>query len=150
MTTTFENAKVGDRVYSLLHGKFLEIVRIDDKYILPIVLQDGSTQRHCALNGEAENSKALGQIYFWDKPTIIAPSKPKPKREAPPIDTLVEVFYGTSKWQKRYSAGSFDRNGWLDCWRNGATSKTASDIYGLGENCVYSFAEWRIAEDNES
>ena len=40
--------------------------------------------------------------------------KPEPVRVAPPVDTMVEVPYGTTT-AKRYSAGSFDRNGELEC-----------------------------------
>ena len=74
--------------------------------------------------------------------------KPEPVRVAPPVDTMVEVPYGTTT-AKRYSAGSFDRNGELECWRYGATSKTAACVYGDRGNSVYSFSEWRIVEDNE-
>lgn len=141
MTTTFENAKVGDRVYSLRLGRFLPIKRIDDSYCLPIVLGAGCTEYYLGYDGCAESGKVLGQTYFWDKPTIIAPEQPKPKREAPSVDTLVEVRdCDHHEWIKRYSSGKLEGDR-LFCFVCGATSKT--------EDSYTAWSQWRIAEDND-
>jgi hypothetical protein len=138
MTTTFENAKVGDRVYALTRG-WTEIESIDDRMAgFPIRT---SGQYTYSLDGRY----LVGgdQVLFWDKPTIIAPEQPKPKREAPPVDTLVEVLNQTTKkWIKRYSSGKLDTFGGILCWDSGATSKTAY-------NATSGWQQWRIAEDNE-
>ena len=96
----------------------------------------------------AEKIKELADEITKMQKMFRNPELTEPVRVAPPVDTLVEVPYGTTM-SKRYSAGSFDRNGELECWRNGATSKTAACVYGDRGNSVYSFSEWRIVEDNE-
>lgn len=140
MTTTFENAKVGDRVYSLVLGRHLEIIRIDDNYCLPIVLSAGNTHYHIGYDGCGANGKVVGQMYFWDKPEIIAPTKPEHKREAPPVDTLVEVKGVYDSWIKRYSAGRISSGGYLACWNDGKTSRTA-------DGDTSEWKEWRIPND---
>lgn len=135
MTTTFENAKVGDRVYSLVHDKFFVITRIDTECMLQMTITDGMTHRYFDYNGS--HGHATPQLYFWDNPTIIAPERPQ---QAPAVDTLVEVRDGYESWIKRYSAGSFD-NGRLVCWAIGCTSHTAN-------NDTLAWKEWRLIGDN--
>jgi hypothetical protein len=141
MTTTFENAKVGDRVYSLVYG-FGKIRSIgeDDDYPIEVDFDKGISQTF-QLSGKYFHNDE-NALLFWDKPTIIAPEQPKPAPVAPPVDMLVEVrdFDGYG-WKKQYSAGMLDSDGWLSCWDDGRTSKTAG-----GRTCEWK--RWRIVEDN--
>lgn len=135
MTTTFEDAKVGDRVYSLVVGRFLEIVDINRHSNYPIRLAGNYactySGRHYCAGGD--------QTYFWGKPDIIAPNKPL---IIPPVDTLVEVENTqTVRSVKRYSAGRLAPDGIsLLCWSEGRTSITASSEYDTTPWKV-----WRVA-----
>ena len=137
MTTTFESAKVGDRVYSLVHDKFFVITRIDTECMLQMTITDGMTHRYFDHNGS--HGHATPQLYFWDMPTIIAPEQPLP---APPVDTLVEA----NATYKRYSAGRLSPAGWLACWHDGTTSHTA-DRNEADKGMVW-YKDWIVLGDN--
>jgi hypothetical protein len=139
MTTTFENAKVGDRVYSLATG-WGEIERIDDWDYYSIRAKFNCAVSHlfCGFTRDGKIHRHGDQVLFWDKPTIVAPAKPEPKREAPPVDTLVEVKKNDGTFVNRYSAGELNEDGYLRCWSFGATSKTAEQSTQLWTQ------EWRV------
>lgn len=89
-------------------------------------------------NAQEEITVLKRRIHELEK--AISQPQPKPKREAPPVDTLVEVRdYDHHEWIKRYSSGKLagDR---LFCFVCGATSKT--------EDAYTAWSQWRIAEDN--
>lgn len=137
MTTTFENAKVGDRVYSLAVG-WAKIISIEDYSFngYPILLAGDAAKVLRLYNLFGSIYGCGDQVLFWDKPEIIAPSKPM---EAPPVDTLVEVklIHG---WYKRYSAGVIE-DGYLRVWPDGRTSHTSSD----GDSYLVRY--WRLIGD---
>ena len=142
MTTTFETAKVGDRVYSLLHGR-------------GVIEENNPCASHYHIRAKFDKSSLLFTVdgkyqaqdpdrcLFWDKPTITAPAKPEPK-VAPPVDTLVEVRDHTGSWLKAYSAGKLLSDGFLRVYTGGRTSKTAlSETY-------HAYDDWRIVEEPDS
>lgn len=134
--TTFENAKAGDQIYSMVHGCFLrvkKIVRSNDRYY--IVFEDGSS---CTMDGCHYNDKGI-QTYFWDKPQVIVPVKPVciPKK-----DELVEVLTA-GNWMKRYSAG-YMNEGCLVCFDDGRTSHTVEN-----EDYVSYWKTWRAVDSLE-
>lgn len=139
MTTTFENAKVGDRVYSLVHG-WTEIYSIKPQSEYPIILKASGSSVLGSHTWDGSIYTGGDQVLFWDKPTIIAPERPQ---QAPPVDTLVEVFSVCGKWIKRYSAGKFDEYGNLMVWTFGASSHTAE-----GDDAIARYREWRLIGDN--
>jgi hypothetical protein len=94
MTTTFETAKVGDRVWGIEDRKW-HMFTADGKF-----------------------SAKVCQTLFWDEIPIVAPTKPLPKLE---VDTKVLVWNieGKAK-QKRYFS-HFDENGIIYCFADGRT-----------------------------
>lgn len=133
MTTTFENAQVGDRVYSLIEG-----------WVTIKAMYKGSKKPVCAgthwykLDGYYADGDGGMQILYWDVPEIITPKQTK---QAPPVDTLVEVILADMTTLRRYSSGKFDDNGRLMCYQYGATSKTAdSESWSAWD-------KWLIVED---
>ena len=88
-------------------------------------------------NAQEEITVLKRRIHELEK--AISQPQPKPKREAPPVDTLVEYAY-CGEWYKSHSAGELGDDGELRCFKHGRTSKT--------EHGSYFKAIWRIAEDN--
>jgi len=75
--------------------------------------------------------------------TIEAMAK-KIDKEAPSIDTLVEVRQSSScPWEKRYSAGKIDE-GELGCFDYGTTSRTVNKT--LINKGVRYWKEWRVVD----
>lgn len=73
---TFENAKVGDKVYSLTCGYGI-IERINTNNAFPIkVIYDTVSYETFDLNGKYADHEITPRLY-WDKPEIIAPEAPK-------------------------------------------------------------------------
>ena len=131
--TELHNAKVGDRIYSMVHDQFLTVNHIvramSGKWY--IEFEGGAW---CTPNGCHYNDKGV-QTYFWDKPQVVAPVKPV---IVPKNDVLVGVRQtNESSWVKRYSTGHMI-NGKLQCWGCGRTSLTASD-----ENDYSCWDVWR-------
>ena len=117
--TTFQKAKPGDRIYSMVHGEMLTVKHIvramSGKWYIQFV--DGPT---CTMDGKHYNDKGM-QTYFWDRPKVVAPVKPV---HVPGNDALVEVRNSDGVWMKRYSTGRTS-DGILWCWDNGRTSLSA-------------------------
>jgi hypothetical protein len=74
MTTTFENAKVGDRVYDYAQAAWTTIVEIDKVFITTKI----RSRKHVYyLDGSSMILSQLGeQVLFWDKPKVTAPPQP--------------------------------------------------------------------------
>ena len=139
----FKNAKVGDRVYSLLNG-WGKIEDISSKGVLPVFFKgDNGDKNNFTFDGK-HYPDSPHPVLFWDEPTIIAPEQPKPAPVAPPVDTLVEVRddYG-SGWLNRYSSGEMDGSILL-CYDNGSSSKTTNERWPL-----IRWKHWRIVEYND-
>lgn len=75
MTTTFEEVKIGDRVYSLRFGwGTIKNISIDIFYI---VFDNGKADYYKYNGYLIDQSITEFQDLYWDIPEIIAPEKPK-------------------------------------------------------------------------
>ena len=75
MTTTFETAKVGDRVWSIKEG-WGKVYRIDDDPNYPLVVKyDGGEYDTFTFGGYVLKADRK-QTLFWDEVKIEAPVKP--------------------------------------------------------------------------
>ena len=74
MTTTFENAKVGDHVYDYAQAAWTTIIEIDKVFITTKI----RSRKHVYyLDGSSMILSQLGeQVLFWDKPKVTAPPQP--------------------------------------------------------------------------
>jgi hypothetical protein len=74
MTTTFENAKVGDRVYDYAQAAWTTILEIDKVFITTEI----RSRKHAYyLDGSSVHLARIGeQVLFWGKPEVIAPPQP--------------------------------------------------------------------------
>lgn len=92
---TFENAKVGDKVYCLKHGKGI-IINIGSiqshNYPLGVKFDYNSTYSY-TLDGKSLTADK-NPILYWSKPEIIAPEAPKRM-----------VIKTISRWINIYSDG---------------------------------------------
>ena len=73
-TTTFENARVGDRVYDYAQDAWTTIIEIDKVFL---TTQIRSRKHAYYLDGSSVHLARLGeQVLFWGKPEVIAPPQP--------------------------------------------------------------------------
>jgi len=136
MTTTFENAKVGDRVFDYIFQKWGVVDNRCDKMHILYAHFAGLGIYTYFLDGKSYTGDAVPRL-LWDKvPPIVAPSKPV---EVPPVDTLVRVWNSCCPYRYRYSAGKVI-NGMLHCFDCGATSKTTD-----GKKAAW--PHWEIVND---
>mgnify|MGYP000499899890 CR=1 FL=1 len=119
-TTTFESAGVGDRVWSFAHGwGTIEEIRDKFEYRILVTFDDSGI---ISFTVDGKQFTSCAQILFWDEIKFVAPKKPI---YIPKEDTLVRVKdYPEKEWTYRYSAG-YDEDGYLACFSDGATSRTA-------------------------
>lgn len=139
MTTTFENAKVGDRVWHL-HCKWGTIRAIRPDKFFPIeVKYDTGGEGSFTLSGVELITNDVATL-FWDEVTIIAPPKPLPKLA---VDTKVLVWntHGdTTSKTKRYFS-HFSSSGNPCCFFSGRSSFTKESDADWIEWDKYELAE---------
>ena len=82
MTTTFETAKAGDRVWCVFYG-WQTIESTDFNDIYPI------ETNMTIYTHDGKMSEDKGRTLFWDEVIITPPTKPAPKLE---VDTKVLVW----------------------------------------------------------
>lgn len=132
MTTTFEIAKVGDRVWSLDDRKWHTI---KDMYVgcsYPIRIDNGYT---FTIDGKRTHDGH--KTLFWDEIPIIAPTKPLPKLE---VDTKVLVWNNECETEQKRHFSYFDENEMICCFADGGTSWSSE-----GETMQWSY--WELADD---
>lgn len=144
MITTFETAKVGDRVFSLVAG-WTEISKLEVGKAYPITVKKVGDQFPCEtqflLNGKLRDSGE--QILFWDEIKFDVPKKPV---EVPAKDVLVLVkTCCNSTPLPRYSTGVLKSNRELLCYEAGCTSKTHGSSFSNGGK-ITSWPMWAVAE----
>ena len=128
--TTFENAKVGDRVWCLLYG-WQTIESTDFNINYPIATKKGTY----TYDGKVQLSSQNRTLY-WDEIVITPPSKPLPKLE---VDTKVLVWdTDETMKQKRYFS-YFDSNSNIYVFVHGGTSWTSSQ--------TAKYHNWELAKD---
>ena len=117
MTTTFETAQVGDRVWGLNYGwAIVSHIDLGSKY--PIVVNFSG--RIGSFTYDGKNTEVqLTQSLFWDEVIITPPPKPLHNLE---VDTKVLVWDSdeTMKFKRYFS--HFDKFGNIYVFVNGLTS----------------------------
>lgn len=93
MTTTFEDAKIGDKVWCMRSG-WGEIcgIHLKDKYSISVYFPNAEYKRYTS-DGFYNEDDATRSL-FWDEVTIVAPEKPMPDL---PVDAKVLVWNYSSR-----------------------------------------------------
>ncbi len=141
MTTTFEKAKVGDKVWGVSRG-WGEIRKIEsdgNTYPLDVYFDKGESFSFNRAGKYLVGDKF--QSLFWDEVKIVAPEQPK---QVPPKDAKVLVW-DTSGFKKnpRYSTGNLDTCGRLLCYDSGRTSWSDGD-----DGTATPWIHWELADES--
>ena len=129
--TTFETARVGDRVFHYRYG-WSTITNIREESNYPITIDYDFSFTY---EGFADKSDK-NQVLFWDEVVITPPHKPLPKLE---VDTKVLVWDdGETMKQKRYFS-YFDSNSNIFVFVHGGTSWTSTQ--------TAKYHNWELAKD---
>lgn len=134
MTTTFETAQVGDRVWCLYYNKWFTITNIRKEDAYPIKTELNSYTIDGIMNVGG------GRTLFWDEVTIVPPKKPLPKLE---VDTKVLVWDNRYERPTRGYFSHFEKNGNIVIFSGGGTSwsKFNADVPTV------SWEHWELAKD---
>lgn len=133
MSTTFETAKVGDKVWSLFSGwGVITTMSPDNTYWLRVKYGIGKFDWY-TMDGKYHPSN-INQTLFWDEVEIVAPHKPLPDL---PVDTKVYVWMDGGNKIPRYFS-HFDEKGRAVCFRGQSNRSTG------GFTTVWDY--WELAE----
>ena len=133
--TTFEDAKVGDRVFHYKYG-WKTISHIKEESSYPIIIDYDFSYTY---NGFAEKTDSNPSI-FWDEVKIVPPSKPLHKLE---IDTKVLVWDSGKKVKLHRHFSHFEKNGKIVTFAEGRTS------WSQGDKSVIEWENWELPKDNQ-
>lgn len=144
MTTTFETAKVGDRVWCMMRGwgevrevregGYERVGGSTNSYPIDVSFPSGECETYTL--GGLYNDDDITQTLFWDKVVIEAPAKPMPDLE---VDTKVLVWSDPEqKYRRHFSHFS---NGRIYTFGRGRTSFTTLDSAPVTE-----WPNWELAE----
>ena len=133
MITTFEDAKVGDRVFHYKYG-WKTISHIKEESSYPIIIDYDFSYTY---NGFAEKTDSNPSI-FWDEVKIVPPSKPLPKLE---VDTKVLVWDSEKKVKLHRHFSHFEKNGKIVTFAEGRTS------WSQGDKSVVDWEYWELPKD---
>ena len=138
MTTTFETAQVGDKVFDIKHGWGL-IIEIFSKNMRPITVQFSKCDRRSYMfNGKySETDKT--QVLFWDEVIITPPPKPLPKLE---VDTKVLVWDISPTEKTKAYFSHFDKHGKAVTFRYGKTSWSRNN-----DETLFTWQHWELAKE---
>ena len=122
MTTTFENAKVNDKVWCMRRG-WGEIIHTlwGTRYPIQVIFPNGAFGTFTL--GGLVNTGDTYQTLFWDEVKIKAPEKLMSVLPELPVDTKVIVWYDNMPKYKRYFS-HFSPSGRVVCFDYGLTSWT--------------------------
>ena len=135
MTTTFETARVGDKVWCM-HTGWGEIIDTWASVSYPIAVYFPNEIRKLYTTGGYYVDDDVSQTLFWDVVKVVAPQKPLPNLE---VDTKVIVWTNPYKKQKRHFSHFVDGRIWT--FDNGSTSFSK-----LHTNSVTGWPHWELAE----
>ena len=130
--TTFEDAKVGDRVWCVYNGwqTIIEITNFSDTY--PIE----TDKTLYTYDGRMAQYK--GRTLFWDEVVITPPEKPLPRLD---VDTKVLVRDTLSSEPLRRYFSHFEKNGKIVTFAEGRTS------WSQGDKSVVDWEYWELPKD---
>ena len=131
--TTFEDAKVGDRVF-LYKYVWSTITNIKKESDYPIIIDYDFSFTY---EGFADKSDSNPSI-FWDEVKIVPPSKPLPKLE---VDTKVLVWDSEKKVKLHRHFSHFEKNGKIVTFAEGRTS------WSQGDKSVVDWEYWELPKD---
>ena len=129
MTTTFETAQVGDKVWCILYG-WQTIIDTQHNVNYPILTRKGS------YTIDGRNYFNNGRTLFWDEVVITPPPKPLHKLE---VDTKVLVWDNEDKLVRKRYFSHFDNTNNIHVFAQGATSWT--------KDLTTKYSNWKLAED---
>lgn len=121
MSTTFELACVGDKVWDMGSG-WGEIKRIDTSvtyYPIDVYFPRDDETKSYTVDGKVYDDGTY-QTLFWNEVVIKAPTKPLPDL---PVDTKVLVWCNGKPKEKRHFS-HFSSSGRIACFNHGCTSWT--------------------------
>ena len=130
--TTFETAKVGDRVWCLYCNKWFTITNIRKEDAYPIKTEINSYTLDGRLNTHSIRT------LFWDEVIITPPEKPLPKLE---VDTKVLVWDRHYNTKERRYFSHFEKNGKIATFSQGRTSWSMDNTPSI----VWNY--WELAKD---
>ena len=131
--TTFENAKVGDRVYHYKYG-WSTITNIKKESNYPITIDYDFSFTYAGFADKSDKNRTL----FWDEVIITPPGKPLPKLE---VDTKVLVWDSEKKVKLHRHFSHFEKNGKIVTFAEGRTS------WSQGDKSVVDWEYWELAKD---
>lgn len=136
MTTTFESAKVGDKVWHLEHGwGDITVISPHEEYPIVVTFDYDIDISDCYTYSGKANKYSLARTLFWDEIEIIAPSKPLPDL---PVDTKVYVWMDGGVTVTRHLSHLVEQ-GKAVCYDDGQTSWTSRGRHSVWDN-------WELAE----
>ena len=130
--TTFEDAKVGDKVWCLYYNKWFTITNIRKEDAYPIKTEINSYTLDGRLNTHSIRT------LFWDEIVITPPEKPLPKLE---VDTKVLVWDRHYNTKERRYFSHFEKNGKIVTFAEGRTS------WSQGDKSVVDWEYWELPKD---
>lgn len=134
MTTTFETAQIGDRVWSMKDGwGVIRDTNRSARYPIFVYFLSGDIEAF-TLGGFYDEDNVT-QTLFWDEIVFDAPKKPLPALKK---DTKVLVWNDEGTKHKRHFAGWCARNGLIMTYDYGATSWSSIGFT--------TWPNWEIAE----
>lgn len=119
MSTTFELARVGDRVWDIRLGWGV-VHHINTNNVYPVAVSFPNGDRLLYTTEGFHDTSHVTQSLFWDEVVIEAPQKPLPKLE---VDTKVLVWNSNTIKHKRHFS-HFSPTGRIVCFYDGMTSWT--------------------------
>lgn len=135
-TTTFENARIGDRVWSMRRG-WGTVRKIDRDTLYPLKV----TYQHVGIGSYTLDGLAhvedITQSLFWDEVVVKAPIKPVPALD---VDTKVLVWTDPSVKQRRHFS-HFGKDGRIWVFDSGRTSYTK-----LHRDSITAWPNWELTE----
>ena len=130
--TTFENAKIDDKVWCLYFEEWSTITNINMGYKYPIQTELNSY----TIDGRMNIKR--GRTLFWGEVLITPPEKPLPKLE---VDTKVLVWDSVTKVKLHRHFSHFEKNGKIVTFAEGRTS------WSQGDKSVVDWEYWELPKD---
>ena len=137
MSTTFEDAKIGDKVWSLTEGWGTIIDRFRSRAEYPLVVEFENREQKTYTLWGLLHYKDLNPTLFWDEIKIEAPQKPLPDLE---VDAKVLVWDSKRELARTAHFCCFE-DGKIYTYRSGRTSFTK-----VSRDHLDGWNYWEIAE----